>query len=161
MNCYNSSAYLQETLDTVLSQTYQNYEVIFWDNQSTDSSAEIFKKINDPRYKYFLSPRFTPLGEARNLAIEKAQGELIAFLDCDDLWLPKKLELCVPPFKSSKVGIVISDTWFFNEKKRKNSIRFKPTSNGASFPGTTFPLLYFFGNRGYQEGRVRFFRRSF
>ena len=92
MNCYNSDTYLKETLDCVFAQTYQNWEIIFWDNQSTDKSAEIVQSFKDPRLRYFYAPEHTPLGEARNLAIDEAKGEWIAILDADDLWHPGKLE---------------------------------------------------------------------
>lgn len=52
MNCYNGSKYLKESIDSVLNQTYSNYEIIFWDNQSTDNSAEIFNSYTDSRLKY-------------------------------------------------------------------------------------------------------------
>ena len=53
MNCYNGETYLQESINTVLSQTYKNWELIFWDNKSQDKSAEIFKGYKDKRFKYF------------------------------------------------------------------------------------------------------------
>jgi glycosyltransferase involved in cell wall biosynthesis len=110
MNCYNSSIYLKEAIESVLSQTYQNWEIIFWDNQSTDESAAIFKAYDDSRLKYCYAPEHTPLSTARNLAGQKAAGEIIGFLDCDDLWLPNKLEDQVAAFLSNKrVGIVYSD----------------------------------------------------
>jgi len=92
MNCYNSDEYLKDTIESVLSQTYKNFEIIFWDNQSTDNSAKIIKSYNDKRIKYFYASKFTPLGEARNFAIGKCSGEWIAFLDCDDIWDKNKLE---------------------------------------------------------------------
>jgi len=71
MNCYNGEKYLREAIESVLTQTCQNWEIIFWDNQSTDRSAEIFKSYADPRLKYFYAPKHTWLYEARNYAIEK------------------------------------------------------------------------------------------
>ena len=65
MNCFNGDTYLAESLDSVLSQTYQNWELIFWDNQSKDQSAEIFKSYDDPRLKYFLASEHTDLGGGR------------------------------------------------------------------------------------------------
>lgn len=91
MNCYNSARYLREALDSVLAQTFADWEIVFWDNQSADESAAIFKSYPDSRFRYFLAPEHTTLGRARNLAVEQARGEWIAFLDCDDLWLPEKL----------------------------------------------------------------------
>src|SRR4030067_1280023 len=91
MNCYNSEKYLREAIDSVLAQTYQNWEIIFWDNQSTDKSAAIFKSYADPRFCYFLAPEHTTLGQARNLAVEQAHGAWVAFLDCGDILFPRKL----------------------------------------------------------------------
>ena len=53
MNCYNGDSYLRESINSVLSQTYKNWELIFWDNRSEDKSAEIFKEYKDERFKYF------------------------------------------------------------------------------------------------------------
>ncbi|MDD5392928.1 MAG: glycosyltransferase [Thiothrix sp.] len=107
MNCYNSEKYLQEAIDSVLAQTYQNLEIIFWDNQSSDKSQEIVKSIKDDRIKYFLSQSHTTLGEARNLAMEKANGEYISFLDCDDVIASRKIELQVIEFQKDKsLGLV-------------------------------------------------------
>jgi glycosyltransferase involved in cell wall biosynthesis len=92
MNCYNSARYLRESIESVLEQTYSNWEIVFWDNQSTDESAAIFKSYIDSRLKYFLAPEHTKLGQARNLAVAHATGEWLGFLDCDDAWLPGKLE---------------------------------------------------------------------
>lgn len=92
INCYNGEKYLREAVDSVLAQSYPNWEIVFWDNQSTDSSADIIRSYEDSRIRYFYAPEHTTLGQARNLAVEQANGEWIAFLDCDDLWLPFKLE---------------------------------------------------------------------
>lgn len=91
INCYNGAKYLLETIESVLTQTFSDFEIIFWDNQSIDESASIVNKINDSRMRYFYAPNHTTLGEARNLAVLKARGEWIAFIDCDDLWVPTKL----------------------------------------------------------------------
>ena len=92
MNCFNSSLYLKEAIDSVLAQTFNNWELIFWDNQSTDESSLIFKSYTDPRFRYFYANEHTSLGLARNLAAKNAYGEWIAFLDCDDIWINDKLE---------------------------------------------------------------------
>ena len=110
MNCYNSAKFLREAIDSVLAQTYTNWEIIFWDNQSTDDSAEIFNSYVDDRMKYFYSPQHTNLGEARNLAFEKVLGEWCGILDCDDIWLPLKLELQLLAINSNeKAGVIYSD----------------------------------------------------
>ena len=58
MNCYNGEKYLQEALDSIIDQTYKNWELIFWDNQSIDNSTNIVLSYNDHRIKYFYSKFF-------------------------------------------------------------------------------------------------------
>ena len=55
MNCYNGGKYLTDALESVLNQTFRDWELIFWDNQSTDQSSDIFNRYNDPRFKYYYS----------------------------------------------------------------------------------------------------------
>ena len=92
MNCYNGEQYLQAAIDSVFAQTYANWELVLWDNASTDGTRAIALACsNDKRFRYFRAETNTSLGTARNKAIHSAQGALIAFLDCDDRWLPDKL----------------------------------------------------------------------
>jgi len=118
MNCFNGEKYLREAIDSVKAQTYQNWELIFWDNQSTDQSAKIVQSYDDPRIYYFYAPNHTLLYEARNYAIEQSNGDLIAFLDVDDWWEPKKIDLQVPKFEDNKVGLVCGNFKIINQKKR-------------------------------------------
>ena len=118
MNCYNGEAYLKESIESVLSQTYKNWELIFWDNRSKDRSAEIFKKYDDKKFKYFYAEEHTTLYKARNLAIEKSQGEFIAFLDTDDLWEKNKLELQMKYFDNDQTGVVFSNSYILKKKKK-------------------------------------------
>ena len=104
MNCYNGGQYLEESINSVINQTYKNWELIFWDNLSTDNSFKIFEKFKDKRLKYFCSKMHNVLYDARNLAIQKAQGDFIAFLDTDDIWLSDKIEKQLPKFDDPKVG---------------------------------------------------------
>ena len=85
MNCYNGEQYLKEAIDSIYAQTYNNWEVIFIDNCSTDNSAEIAKSYEDERIKYHKVRKNIPLYAARNIAINKCNGEYIGFLDCDDI----------------------------------------------------------------------------
>ena len=125
MNCYNGEAYLYESIKSVLSQTYVNWELIFWDNRSNDKSAEIFKSYNDKRFKYYYAPQHTLLYEARNEAIKKSSGEFIAFLDTDDFWEKDKLELQIPLFKDLDVGVVYGNLYVVNEKLNTKKIFLK------------------------------------
>ncbi len=123
MNCYNGQEFLKHSIESVISQTYKNWELIFWDNKSTDNSSKILKKYKDKRIKYFYAKKKTTLYEARNLAIKKSKGEYIGFLDVDDLWIKSKLELQVPLFQEKKVGLVYSN--FYKLYKNKKKLAYK------------------------------------
>jgi len=92
MNCFNGESYLKEAIDSICNQTYSNWEIVFIDNCSTDNSAEIVKSYEDERIKYYKTKKKIPLYAARNIAIDKCNGDYIGFLDCDDIWLGHKLE---------------------------------------------------------------------
>lgn len=109
MNCLNGSKYLKEAIDSVYAQTYADWEIIFWDNASTDNSAEIAKGY-DEKLRYFRGDETVPLCVARNFALHQARGKYIAFLDCDDIWLPQKLEQQTPLFDNNmEIGMVYSN----------------------------------------------------
>ncbi len=93
MPLYNCEKYIAETINSVLSQTYSNWELLIVDDCSTDTSVEIVKEFaqKDTRIKLCEFTQNSGVANARNKAIEKAKGRYIAFLDSDDIWLPKKL----------------------------------------------------------------------
>ena len=119
MNCFNGEKYLEEAITSVLNQTFIDWELIFFDNMSTDQSAKIFKSFDDPRLVYVFADAHRDLGGSRAAAFRHLRGEFIAVLDTDDLWLPEKLEEQLPYFMEAEVGIVICNTIFFNEKYEK------------------------------------------
>lgn len=125
VNCRNGEKYLLCALESILSQTYENWEVIFWDNQSTDNSAKIFKSISDVRFRYFYAPNLTNLYSARNYAIEKSVGELIAFLDVDDWWEPSKLAKQLKLFDRADIGLVYSNYYRYDESSKSTKTVFK------------------------------------
>lgn len=92
INVRNGAQTLAEAIDSVLAQTCDDWELIVWDDRSTDSSAAIISEYRDPRIHYFLAADETSLGKARNDAIRQAKGDWLAFLDQDDVWLARKLE---------------------------------------------------------------------
>ena len=108
MNCFNGGKYLRSAIESVLSQDYSDWELLFWDNQSSDDSKDIFHSYSDKRLRYFLASEHTSLGEARRLVTEYANGEWIAILDVDDYWLPQNLQLKLTKPLDSDVGIVYS-----------------------------------------------------
>jgi len=122
VNCFNGEKYLKEALQSIINQTYENWEVIFWDNKSQDDSKKIFLNFKENRFRYFFSERHVPLYKARNQAIKKSKGELIAFLDTDDWWERDKLEKQISFFKDEKVGLVYSNCYLFYEANGKRKL---------------------------------------
>ena len=92
MNVFNGAEYVREALESVRAQTFGDWEIIFWDNASTDATPGIAAAYADSRLRYFRQPEATSPARARELAIREARGEWLAFIDHDDVWLPDKLE---------------------------------------------------------------------
>ena len=116
MNCLNGAKDLPQALESVAAQTFRDYEIIFFDNCSTDDSPRIAQQF--PKLRYIRGKHCVPLGAARNLAIQEAKGDFIAFLDCDDIWKPEKLEKQIDCFaKDAQIGLVCTDTILFDGKK--------------------------------------------
>jgi glycosyltransferase involved in cell wall biosynthesis len=92
MPTYNRAGLIMETIRSVVRQTYSNWELIIVDDGSTDNTADIVAGINDNRIKFYKERRTGLVGKIKNAAIEKTNGDLIAFIDSDDLWEETKLE---------------------------------------------------------------------
>ncbi|MEG2340880.1 MAG: glycosyltransferase [Odoribacter sp.] len=119
MNCYNGEKYLKDSINSVFAQEYQNWEIILWDNCSTDSSALIVSAFEDKRIRYFRAVSHTSLGEARNLAMAKAEGRYIAFLDTDDVWFSSFLSRGITAFQQSEdISIFYSNYYQFNDQSK-------------------------------------------
>jgi hypothetical protein len=140
MNVRNGAATLGEAIDSVLCQSFQDWELIVWDDCSVDDSAKIVSRYLDPRILYFLSPQDTSLGEARNNAMRQAAGDWIAFLDQDDLWLPRKLEEQMA-LASNDVGLIYGRTIRFYPSGRERD--YDHAHEYQCLPeGNIFPLLF-------------------
>ena len=92
MPSYNTAPYIKETIQSVLDQTYTNWELIIVDDCSTDNTEEVLATINDSRIRYFKNEKNSGAAVSRNKALRAAKGQWIAFLDSDDLWMSEKLE---------------------------------------------------------------------
>lgn len=92
MPSYNTARYIRESIESVLNQTYTNWELIIVDDCSSDNTDEIVAKFTDGRIKYFKNEKNSGAAVSRNKALQEAKGKWIAFLDSDDLWMPEKVE---------------------------------------------------------------------
>lgn len=107
---YNSAPFIEETIRSVLSQTYTNWEMIVVDDCSNDGGDHIVEKYLscDSRIQLVRNKLKKGGADTRNVAIEKAQGRFIAFLDADDLWLPEKLDYQIKFMKSNNIDFSFS-----------------------------------------------------
>ncbi len=114
---YNAANFLEETIQSVLNQTYPHWELILIDDCSSDGSFEIAKaySTDDFRIKCFQLSENQGAGIARNFGIKEAKGTFIAFLDADDLWFPEKLQKQVDFMINNNCNICFSSYQLMNE----------------------------------------------
>lgn len=104
---YNAEQYIAETIQSVIDQTYPHWEMLIVDDGSTDKTADVVARFDDPRVKLIPIEHSGLPAVARNRGIEAASGEYIAFLDADDVWYPRKLERQIKKFKAvPEAGLV-------------------------------------------------------
>jgi len=118
---YNRADLITRAISSVLNQTYKSFEIIVIDDGSTDNTKEVLKSyIEKKQIKYLYQQNHGPAA-ARNLGIKYSKGELIAFLDSDDEWLPEKLEKQIKIFNESKnarLGVVYCDVAIMEGRKQ-------------------------------------------
>lgn len=132
INCYNGEKYLRQSIESVLDQSYQNFELIFWDNKSIDQSKNIIQSYQDKRIRYFYSKNHTTLYQARNLSLKECKGDFVCFLDVDDYFLKNKIAQQLSYFNDQKVGVVYSNYYRYYEdinKKKLLTKRLLPSGN--------------------------------
>ncbi|NWJ51794.1 MAG: glycosyltransferase family 2 protein [Bacteroidetes bacterium] len=135
---YNSSNFIEQTIKSVLAQTYANWEMLIVDDGSTDDTKDIVIRYSqiDQRIKLFVHPDNSNRGvsASRNLAIENAKGKYLSLLDSDDLWLSYKTEIQVEQFKNNYgVGLVYSKALCIDSNNR-----FLPDNNIYNFPSSLY-----------------------
>lgn len=114
---YNHARYLGRALQSVLDQTYSNWEAIVIDNHSTDNTDEVMASFSDPRISYLKIRNNGVIAASRNAGIRAAKGEWVAFLDSDDWWTSDKLQVCFGYF-NGKVDLVYHDLEIISDKPR-------------------------------------------
>ena len=126
MNCYNAGSYINEAIESVINQTYKNWELIVWDDASTDNTLEIVKNFKDKRINLFKNEKNLGLGQSRIKASKKINGEYISILDADDKFSTKKLEKQINYMIGNKdVGLLATNFEIIDKKSnvlKKNII---------------------------------------
>ncbi len=128
---YNHSRYLGRALQSIYAQTYKNWEIIIVDNHSTDDTFNIVKKFDDPRVNYMKIHNDGIIAASRNMGINAARGNWLAFLDSDDWWSADKLEICSKYLDESldlihhDLDLVYDQPSFFN-RRHTRSRQLKP-----------------------------------
>ena len=130
---YNRREFLKDAVDSVLEQTYRDFELIIVDDGSTDSRGDIIKKHRDSRIRYILQEN-RGVSAARNRGILEAQGKYISFLDSDDLWKRDKLETQIDLVKEKK-DIPVSYT---DEIWIRKGVRVNPMKKHRKYSGWIF-----------------------
>lgn len=109
MPSYNTGNYIADSIKSVQSQTYENWELIIVDDCSTDNTDEIVAKFNDRRIRYLKNEKNSGAALSRNRALREAKGRWIAFLDSDDLWVNEKLERQIKFMKENQYAFTYTD----------------------------------------------------
>jgi teichuronic acid biosynthesis glycosyltransferase TuaG len=114
MPAYNAAEYIAESIESVQAQTYPGWELLVVDDGSTDNTKDIVRNYanKDSRIKYIYQENGRQ-GKARNNGIRNSNGAYLAFLDADDLWLPKKLEIQLQTFKDYDADLIFCDSFVF------------------------------------------------
>lgn len=120
MPTFNCRDFLSESINSVIKQTYHNWELIIVDDCSTDDSANIAQKhvLQDSRIHFFSMEKNSGPAFTRNKAIEKSRGQYIAFLDSDDIWVSQKLEIQIAKMQENKALFCFSSYTPFRADRR-------------------------------------------
>lgn len=128
MPTWNRAAYIMESVESVLRQTYQHWELIIVDDGSEDNTEEIIAQLKDERIQFHKAGRTGVGGKIKNIGLRKTKGELIAFIDSDDLWAATKLEKQVDALKQYPgAGFCLTGVYNFKEPGKPETYYFKQT----------------------------------
>ena len=114
---FNRAEYISKALNSVIDQTFKDWELIIVDNNSTDHTDKIINQYTDPRIRYLKIKNDGVIAKSRNLGIEVSKGEWIAFLDSDDWWTEDKLEICLKNI-DQEVDFIYHNISFVVEKSK-------------------------------------------
>lgn len=141
---FNREKELERALNSVLSQSYTNWEACIIDNNSSDNSINLINSYKDSRLKIYMIQNHGIIAASRNLGVQNAKGKYLAFLDSDDWWSTRKLEESIKFLEKEDVGIIYHDMYIINKqnqkiffKKTKSRDLYKPIFNDLIVNGNT------------------------
>lgn len=141
---YNYQDYIKETIQSILDQTYQDWELIIIDDCSSDNSVNVIKSFQDDRIKLFVNEKNLGLATTVKRGIENSTGEWIAFLESDDIWekdcLEKRVEIAK---KYPDIGLIFNSVEMFGEQKKLNRLKNVIEANVKKLKKNTFPTNIF------------------
>lgn len=126
MPSYNTAKYIKDSIDSVIAQTYQNWELIIIDDCSTDNSVEIIDSYKDHRIRLLINEKNSGAAISRNYGLREAKGRYIAFLDSDDIWVQEKLEKQVKFMQENGYAFIYCDYRICLDGVWENVIRTAP-----------------------------------
>jgi glycosyltransferase involved in cell wall biosynthesis len=126
---YNHAAFLKEAIDSVLSQTYSNYEIVIVNNFSEDNTIEVVEGYQNPSIHLYNFSNNGVIAASRNYGIKQAKGEFIALLDSDDIWLPQKLEKQLAMFNKYSELLLVSTNMSTFPGGKHNYLKLKHDTN--------------------------------
>ena len=138
---YNHAIFIRDALNTLIAQTYTNWQAIVVNNYSTDATEAVVESFNDARIQLVNFSNKGIIAASRNRGIELASGEYVAFLDSDDLWTPEKLERCMNTLETKNLDWVChGENWFGEGIDKAKDVFYGPEKNA------TFDSLLYRGN---------------
>lgn len=149
--CYNAEKTIKRCLESVISQTYKNIEIVIINDGSTDKTDSIIKKyINDSRIKYY-NRNNHGIGKTRNFGIKEATGEYITFLDSDDYLPNDAIDNLYNFAQKNKLDLVVSDYYVDNKNIKSEKIKSFPITNIKNNPNLIFDINLAPWNKLYKK----------
>jgi glycosyltransferase involved in cell wall biosynthesis len=123
---YNQADLLKEAIESVLGQTFTDWEAIVINNYSEDHTVEVVQAFADFRLRLVNFRNYGIIGASRNEGVRQTRGELVAFLDSDDTWEVNKLERAMTSFGKPGIDLVCHDEWLWENEQKKQVLRYGP-----------------------------------
>lgn len=137
MAAYNSAQYIKKSINSILNQTFKNFELLIVDDGSEDNTVDIIQSYNDPRIRLIKNDKNRGLGYTRNVALTEAKGEFIAILDSDDIAYPTRLEVQMKNFKRRpNLAVLGSYAYIIDGNGKKTGEKIYPTTGSNKIKAT-------------------------